>query len=72
MKSTLIKEFERIAGDRLTPQMRVEMADCAIKIMETYNKTAALAAIETVKQSVIEGSAKVSDIDNSHAAITTK
>lgn len=54
MKSALLIEIERIAGDRLTPEMREEIADCAVKIMEGINKKAALVALEIVKETIID------------------
>lgn len=53
MKAHIIAALERIAGDRLTPELREEIADEAVNIMETINKTAALAALETAKEKVL-------------------
>lgn len=54
MKRQLIAEIERITNNRLTVSMREEIADRAIKIIEDFNRNAALVAIETVKKTVVE------------------
>lgn len=54
MKPTILAEIERIAGDRLTPDMREEIADRAIKIIADHNRNEAMIAIETVKETIIE------------------
>lgn len=50
MRLAILVELERIAGNRLDPAMRGEIADCIIKIIET----AKLADLETVKKAVSE------------------
>lgn len=50
MKPRIIAEMERIAGDRLTPEMREEIALCAVRIMEDVNRKATLAAMEKIKE----------------------
>ena len=56
MKPQIIAEIDRIAGSRLTPEMREEIADRAIKLIEDHNRTAAIAAIETVKKTMVQAS----------------
>jgi hypothetical protein len=50
LKEKIVAEIDRIAEDRLTAAQREEIADRAIKIIEDYNKTIAVAAMETVRQ----------------------
>lgn len=52
MRPTLIKEIERITGDRLTPVMREEIADAAIKIIDDFNKSIAHKAIQVAQKAV--------------------
>lgn len=52
MKPRIVAAIERIAGDRLTPDMREEIADEAIRIIGEVNRAAALAAVENVKQTL--------------------
>lgn len=54
MKPTILAEIDRIAGDRLTPDMREEIADRVIKIMEEFNRKIALVAIEAVKTNIVQ------------------
>ncbi len=54
MKPEIVAAIERVAGDRLTPEMREQIADETIRIMEAINRAAALSAIETAKEIVIK------------------
>lgn len=56
MKPSIMAEVRRIAGDRLTTAMVEEIADRAIKIVEDIHRTAAIAAIETAKQTLEKAS----------------
>jgi hypothetical protein len=58
MKSMIVAEIERIAGSRLTPAMREEIADRAIKIIDDHNKTVAIAALESAKGTLVDAAAK--------------
>lgn len=58
MRSTLIAEIERITGDLLTPAMREEIADRAVKICADHNRQVALAAMDEVKK-LVEQTAEV-------------
>lgn len=58
MKAKIVAEIERITEDRLTPAQREEIAERAMKIIEDYNRTVAVAAMETVKQTLVEASNK--------------
>lgn len=55
MRAAIVAELERLAGNRLTPPMREEIADAAIRIVDDYTRSAALKAMETVKQSLGQG-----------------
>lgn len=56
MKPSILAEIERIAGDRLTPAMREEITDRAIKIIDDHNRAAALTAVEAVKKTIVQES----------------
>lgn len=53
MKPRIIKEIERIAGDRLTAAQRDEIAACAIAIMEDITRTKALDAIAGLQERIV-------------------
>lgn len=52
MRKPILTEIERIAGDRLTPAMREEIADCVIKIIEEKKRADAFVVIDAVKDSI--------------------
>lgn len=54
MKPTIIACLVKIAGDRLTPEMREQIVDECIKIMEDFNKAVAQAALDGAKKTIIE------------------
>lgn len=57
MKPAIIAEIERIAGDRLTPDMREEIAERAIKILDDHNRADKLAAVEAAQKAIMEATA---------------
>lgn len=56
MRAKIISEMERLAGERLTPALREEIADRTIKIMEDHNRSVAIAAVEAVKKTIVQES----------------
>jgi hypothetical protein len=58
MKSVVVAEIERIAGDRLTPAMREEIADRAIKIIDDRNNKMAMVALGAALETKQAESAK--------------
>lgn len=58
MKPKLITEIERIAGNRLSPRMREEIAERAIKIVEDHQRGVAITAMDTAKKTLLELSAE--------------
>lgn len=51
MKARIVAEVARITGDRLTPAMCDELADCVVKIVQSE----ALAAMEAVRETIVNG-----------------
>lgn len=58
MKPRVIDAITRIAGDQLTPRMKEEIADEAIRIIAEVNKAAAMAASKTFEQTMATESVK--------------
>lgn len=52
IKQRIVEAVGRIAADRLSPAMREEIADCAIKIIKDSNREVALAFMEQHKQTI--------------------
>lgn len=58
-----VVEIRNIAGDKLPPAMCEEIAARIVKLIEDYNRTAALAAMETVKQTLTQAAKTSSDLE---------
>jgi hypothetical protein len=61
LKAEVLAEIQRIAGDCLTAEMAKEIAERAIKMIEDRNRAIALTAVETVKQTLMDATAKQKD-----------
>lgn len=64
MKSIILSELTQLAGDRLTPELRDEIADRIILVIENYNREVAIQSVEALKKTIVKAADEAAAKEN--------